>query len=158
MPGLLESPNSVALCEPSPSFHLMSFPNTSGIWPGSGKGMVVVGPWERSCCWVSAEAGIASSPNNATTARRCIESLPLARGAAVLAVLVHALGDVGADARQDQHRRLLFARARAVPMDALQLVDRHRAGMDRIGQALVIDAAGGRPPGAGEHIGPAHIV
>src|ERR1043165_1272820 len=125
MPGLLESPNKVALCEPSPFFHLMSLPNTSGIWPGSGRGIALVGPWLMSCCWVSAEAGMASSPNNATTGRWRIQCLPLARRTHVLAVLVHTLGDVGTGARQDQHRGFFLAGARAIPMNALQLVDRH---------------------------------
>src|SRR5436305_1522713 len=121
MPGLLGSPNKVALCDPSLPFQGISLPNTSGIWPGSGRGILLVGPWVRSCCCVSAEAGIASSPNTAAVTRIRMR-VPLARRAQVLAVLVHALGDVGASARQDQYGGFLFSGARAVPVDAAQLV------------------------------------
>src|SRR5471030_1530976 len=108
MPGLVESPNSAALRSPLSPFHGISLPKIIGILRGSGSGWLVLGgPWFRSCSCVSAQTGPAkkagTASNRLAAARASVRRMVilLARGAAVLAGFVHALGDVGPVARQD---------------------------------------------------------
>src|SRR5471030_2219654 len=102
MPGLVESPNRAALRSPFSPFQGMSLPKTMGMFFGSGSGCAVLGgPWFSNCAWVSHQAGVADRADRSAAARIRRMRVSLARRTHVLAVLVHALGDVGAGAGQD---------------------------------------------------------